>query len=162
MDPNTLKSYRPVANIKFIAKIIEKAASCQVIQHVSDHNLGEMFQSAYKAHHSTETALLQVRSNILQSLDDNKAVLLVLLDMSAAFDTIDHGILINRLESRFGITGDALQWFKTYLRDRSTRVMINNDMSQQHVFNYSVPQGSIVGPQGFIMYTHPVGDIITL
>ena len=90
MDPNILKSYRPVANIKFIAKIIEKATSSQVVQHVNDHNLGEMFQSAYKAHHSTETALLQVKNNIMQSLDDNKVVLLVLLDLSAAFDTIDH------------------------------------------------------------------------
>ena len=160
MYPNTLKSYRPVANIKFMAKIIEKAASSQVIQHVNDHNLGEMFQSAYKTHHSTETALLQVKNNILQSLDDNKVVLLVLLDLSAAFDTIDHGILIDRLKTRFGINGTALQWFKTYLKDRSTRVMINNVMSLQHVLNYSVPQGSIVGPQGFIMYTHPVGDII--
>ena len=61
--------------IKFIAKIIEKAASRQVIQHVNDHNLGEMFQSAYNAHHSTETALLQVKNNIMKSLDDNKVVL---------------------------------------------------------------------------------------
>ena len=72
-----------------------------------------MFQSAYKTHHSTETALLQVKNNILQSLDDdNKVVLLVLLDLSAAFDTIDHGILIDRLKTRFGINGTALQWFK--------------------------------------------------
>ena len=98
IDSNILTSYRPVANIKFIAKIIEKAASSQVIQHVNDHNLGEMFQSAYKAHHSTETALLQVKNNIMQSLDDNRVVLLVLLDLSAAFDTIDHGILIDRLK----------------------------------------------------------------
>ena len=160
MDPNILKSYRPVVNIKFIAKIIEKAASSHVIQHVNDHNLGEMFQSAHKAHHSIKTALLQVKNNIMQSLDDNKVILLVLLDLNAAFDTIDHGIVIDRLKTRFGINGAALQWFKTYLKDRSTRVMINNIMSQQHILNYSVPQGSIVGPQGFIMYTHPVGDII--
>ena len=61
--------------------------------------------------------------------------------------------LIDRLESRFGITGNALQWFRTYLKYRSTRVMINNAMSRHHIFNYSVPQGSIVGPQAFIMYT---------
>ena len=97
MDSNILKSYRPVANIKVIAKVIEKAASSQVIRYVSDGNLGEMYQSAYKANHSTETALLQVRSNILKSLDADKAVLLVLLDLSAAFDTIDHSILIDRL-----------------------------------------------------------------
>ena len=67
------KSYRPVANIKFIVKIIEKAASSQVIQHVNDHNPGEMFQSAYKAHHSTETALLQVKNNILNMRKENES-----------------------------------------------------------------------------------------
>ena len=81
-------------------------------------------------------------------------------DLNAAFDTTDHGILIDRrLKSRFGINGAALQWFKAYLKDRSTRVMINNVMSQQHILN-SVPHGSILGPQGFTIYTHPVGDII--
>ena len=138
-----------MANIKFIAKFIEKAASGQVIQHVSDHYIGDMFQSAYKVHHSTETVLLQVKNNVMQSRDDNKVVLLVLLDLSTAFDTIDHGILIDRLETRFGINGAALQWFKTYLKYRSTRVMINNVMSHQHILNYSVPQGSMMGPQGF-------------
>ena len=160
LDRGELKSYRPVANIKFIAKLIEKAASRQVIQHVGDHDLGEPFQSAYKTHHSTETALLQVRNYILQALDANKAVLLVLLDLSAAFDTIDHDILINRLKTSFGINGSTLAWFRSYLTDRSTQVMVNNEMSRWHILNYSVPQGSIVGPQGFIMYTHPVGDII--
>lgn len=160
LDPNAFRSYRPVANIKFIAKVIEKAASNQVIDYVSTHDLGETFQSAYKTHHSTETALLQVRSHILQSLDNNKGVLLVLLDLSAAFDTIDHSILINRLECRFGITGAALGWFGSYLQDRSMRVSINNVMSEEHILLYSVPQGSIIGPQGFIMYIHPIGDII--
>ena len=149
-----------MANIKFIGKVIEKAASYQVIDHVSANNLGEMFQSAYKSHHSTETALLQMRSKILHSLDRNKAVLLVLLDMSAAFDTISHSILINRLERRFGITGTAISWFRSYLQDRCKRVSINDALSEQHIINYSVPQGSIVGPQCFIMYTHPIGDII--
>ena len=160
MDANLLKSYRPVANIKFIGKVIEKAASCQVIEYVSNNNLGEIYQSAYKAHHSTETALLQVKNYIMDSLDSGKAVLLVLLDMTAAFDTVDHAILTNRLQSRFGVTGSAIEWFRSYLKDRRMKVMINNDMSVEHVLNYSVPQGSIVGPQGFIMYTHPVGDII--
>ena len=76
----------------------------------------------------------------------------MLFDLRAAFGTIDHSIWIDRLESRFGVTGDALQWFRTYFKDRSTRVMINHAMSRHHIFNYSVPLGSVVGPQAFIMY----------
>ena len=160
LDPNTLKHYRPVSNIKFISKIIEKAASCQVIDHVDSNNLGEKFQSSYKKTHSTESALLKVKNDLLQSIDDNKAVLVVLLDMSAAFDTVDHALFLQRLDKRFGIRGYANSWFKTYLENRTTKVAINQMFSDDHILKYSLPQGSIIGPQGFIMYTSPIGDII--
>ena len=114
LDPNTLKQYRPVSNIKFISKIIEKAASCQGIDHVDSNNLGEKFQSSYKKTHCTESALLKVKNDLLQSFDDNKAVLMVLLDMSAAFDKVDHALFLQRLDKRFGIRDCANSWFKTY------------------------------------------------
>ena len=155
-----LKNYRPVSNIKFISKIIEKAASCQIVDYVDSNRLGEKFQSSYKKHHSTETALLKVKSDILQSIDNNKAVLMVLLDMSAAFDTVDHALFLQRLDKRFGIRGFANSWFKTYLENRTTKVAINQVFSDDHILKYSLPQGSIIGPQGFIMYTSPIGDII--
>jgi hypothetical protein len=160
LDANTLANYRPVANIKFLAEVIEKVVSSQVRSHVDSFGLGEKYQSSYKKHHSTETALLRVKNDALQFLDDNKAVLLVLLDMSAAFDTVDHSILVQRLENCFGLHERVSSWFKSYLCDRSTRVTIKNDFSREHILTCSVPQGSIIGPQGFIMYTHPVGDII--
>ena len=100
---NTLKNYRPISNLPFLSKVIEKAASRQVMAHVDSNNLGEPFQSSYKRHHSTETALLKVKNDLLRSLDNNKAVLMVLLDMSAAFETVDHDILLARLESKIGI-----------------------------------------------------------
>ena len=131
-----------------------------MISHVNNNILGEKFQSAYKTHHSTETALLKVKSDILQSLDQNNAVLLVLLDMSAAFDTVDHQILVDRLERLFGISGTAKAWFTLYLDNRRTRVSVRRAQSVEHVLKFSVPQGSVIGPQCFIMYTHPVGDII--
>ena len=159
-DPNVLKSYRPVANITFLSKMIEKVVTSQVTEHVDCNGLGEEYQSAYKRHHSTETARLRVKNDVMQSLDKGRAVLMVLLDMSAAFDTVDHGILLNRLESRFGINGVVNSWFGSYLSDRSTRVTIKNTFSRQHTLNYSLPQGSIIGPQCFTLYITPVGDII--
>ena len=104
--------------------------------------------------------MLKVKSDILQSLDRNNAVFLVLLDISAAFDTVDHHILVDRLESLFGISGTVKAWFRSYLDNRHTRVSIRRAQSVEHVLKFSVPQGSVIGPQCFLMYTHPVGDII--
>ena len=139
--------------MKFMSKVIEKAASCQVTTHVDDNNLGEIHQSSYKRFHSTESALLKVKNDILQYVDHGKVVLVVLLDMSAAFDTVEHSILLNRLESHFGIKGSVLSWYESYFEKRSVRVTIKNTVSDEHTLTYSLPQGSIIGPQGFIMYT---------
>ena len=117
-------------------EIIEKAASCQVIDHVDSNNLGEKFQSSYKKTHSTESALLKVKNDLLQSIDENKAVLMVLLDMSAAFDTVDHALFLQRLDKRFGIRGCANSWFKTYLENRATKVVINQMFSDDHILKY--------------------------
>jgi len=160
MDPNSLKSYRPIANITFLSKVVEKAATCQVTDHVDSNCLGEQYQSAYRRYHSTETALLKVKNDILQSLDQGNAVFMVLLDMSAAFDTVDHSILLDRLQTRFGIGGVVKSWFSTYLHNRTIKVTVKNTFSKEHHLTYSLPQGSIIGPQGFTLYTAPVGDII--
>ena len=114
LDHNILKHYRPVANIKFMSNVIEKAASYQVTNHIDSNDLGENYQSSYKRFHSTETALLKVKSDILQYVDNNKTVLLVLLDMSAAFDTVDHPILLQRLRNRFGLRESVASWFQSY------------------------------------------------
>ena len=160
LDGNVLKNYRPVANMKFLSKVVEKAASNQVTTYVDNHNLGETNQSAYRRFHSTETALLKVKSDILQHVDHGKIVFLVLLDMSAAFDTVDHPILLERFKTQFGIDGSVLSWFNSYLDNRNVRVSVNNNLSNEHILTYSLPQGSIIGPQGFIMYTSPIGEII--
>ena len=82
-------NFRPISNLKLVSKLIEKAAAVQLTDHVQTHHLDEMFQSAYKVSHSTETALLKVQNDILRAVDDNKSVILLLLDLSAAFDTVD-------------------------------------------------------------------------
>jgi hypothetical protein len=124
------------------------------------HNLHEPMQSAYRSFHSTETALLRVQNDILHAIDTQHCVLLVLLDLSAAFDTVDHGILLNRLSSRFGVTDDALAWFASYLKDRKQSVLIDGSTSEQHILDRNVPQGSVLGPILFTNYTAPVGDIV--
>ena len=101
-----------------------------------------------------------MKSDFSQYVDNNKTVLLVLLDMSAAFDTVDHPILIQRLRDRFGLRESVASFFQSCFENRTMRVSIKNVLSDEHVLNYSLPQGSIIGPQGFILYTSPVGDII--
>ena len=90
-----------------------------MIEHVTNNCLDEIMQSAYKEFHSTETALVKVFNDIAVDIDRNRAVILLLLDLSAAFDTVDHSILLNRLAHRFGLRGSALAWFRSYLSDRS-------------------------------------------
>ena len=118
-------NFRPVSNLKFLSKVIEKAAAIRLTNYLCDNDLNESLQSAYKKHHSCETALLRVQNDILKSIDDKQCVVLLLLDLSAAFDTVDHKILLHRLRSRFGIKGKALSWLQSYLTDRSQSVQID-------------------------------------
>jgi hypothetical protein len=155
-----LKNYRPVSNLPTLGKILEYPAISRFNDHLQYNNLTEEFQSAYKAAHSTETALLRVKNDIAQELGHGRVVLLVLLDMSAAFDTIDHDILVNRLQTEYGIEGCVLNWFNSYLRERSSRVKISGCFSHVHPLNYGVPQGSVAGPPIFTAYSKPVTDII--
>ena len=129
LDKEEMKNYRPVSNIPIISKLIEKIVSSRILQHLAFNNLHTNFQSAYKKHHSTESALLRVANDILRYIDNKKSVLLILLDLSAAFDTIDHDILLARAHSRFGIDGKALYWLNAYLKDRMQTVSIGNNNS---------------------------------
>ena len=114
-----------------------------------------MFQSAYRMGHSTETALTRIHNDILLAIDDNSCVMLVLLDLSAAFDTVDHDIPLGRLEHRFRITGKTLSWFKSYLTDRTQFVTVANDHSTIRNLLCGVSQGSVLVPILYSMYTAP-------
>jgi len=160
LDWNDFKNYRPISNIAFMGKIIEKAAIIQVNEHMQANDLEEVFQSAYKNKHSTETALIKVKNDITLALDDNMAVFLIMLDLSAAFDTIDHDILLHRLEHGFGIKGTSLKWFDSYITDRHFKVSVASVMSDKFALNCGVPQGSIIGPRVFTMYAQHVACII--
>jgi hypothetical protein len=160
LDPDIFKNYRPISNLTFLSKITEKVVSIRTHEYMTANNLHEAYQSAYKQLHSTETALVRVHDDILHAVDDGKMCLIVLLDLSAAFDTVDHAILLKRLSSHYGVEGTALQWFRSYLTGRDQSVIINGVKSQPLLLNCSVPQGSILGPELFSMYAAPVAKII--
>ena len=131
----------------------------RINEHLDQHHLREPLQSAYLTNHSTETALIKVFNDILCAVDDRQCVMLVLLDLSSAFDTIDHDMMLSRLESLFGIDGDALAWIKSYFRQRSQKVVINGCSSTPVPLTTGVPQGSVVGPGIFPVYTKPIGTV---
>ena len=129
LDHEAYSHFRPISNLKFISTVVEKAVSYQLVNHLQENNLEERFQSAYKSFHSTETALVKVHNDIVTAIDNHQQVILVLLDLSAAFDTIDHKILLSRLSTCFGIRGKVLRWFQSYLADRKQAVSVNGSTS---------------------------------
>ncbi|KAK2152371.1 hypothetical protein LSH36_330g03014 [Paralvinella palmiformis] len=122
--------------------------------------LCEDLQSAYRRSHSIEAGLLKVQSDILESLDNGCVTVLVILDMSAVFDTLDHGILLSHFENVFGNSGSALKWIASYLPDRSQVVVIDSEHSKPVLLKYGVPQGSVLGQKKYTMYAKPLGAII--
>ena len=129
LDCNLLQNYRPISNLTLISKTIEKVVSAQLNTYLKDNNLLEPCQSAYRQGHSTETALVRVQNDVICAVGQRKAVLLVLLDLSAAFDTVNHQLLIKTLQ-QLGIRGTMLHWFSTYLVGRLQRIKVNGVTSQ--------------------------------
>ena len=160
LDPDILKNYRPVSNLSYISKLLERVVAGRLTDYMTENNLHEHLQSAYKPGHSTETALVKVQNDILTSIDQHGVVILVMLDLSAAFDTIDHDILFSRMENTLGITGQALAWFKSYLSGRTLRIKIDKSFSELQDILWSVPQGSVLGPLLFLIYLLPLGKLI--
>ena len=146
--------------MKFLSKLVEKSVFVQLNNYLTVKGLHERFQSAYKAHHSTETALLTITNDILLSLDRRGNVFLLLLDLSAAFDTVNHSLLLSRLKNSFGVTGTVLQWFHSSLSGRSQFVEINDTKSSVRDLTVGVPQGSGLGPIFYLLYTAPLAEII--
>ena len=149
-----------ISNLSFISKILEKVVLKQTCKHLERYNLLDDHQSAYRKNHNTETALLKIMNDLLCNSDFGNISILVLLDLSAAFDTIDHQILLDRLNISFGLSDCVLNWFKSYLTNRTQCISVNNSLSVSAVISYGVPQGSILGPLLYTIYTTPLCKVI--
>ena len=144
-----LKNYRPISNLSFLSKVIEKAVQAQLQKHFGKPSLLPNHQSAYRQHHSTETTLLNMCDNILKH---GKCTSMVCLDLSAAFDTVNHKILLGILKSYFGNSDHALDWIFSYPSKRNFLVQIGQFTSKTIEIDFSFPQGSILGPILFNCY----------
>ena len=158
-DPELNSSYRPVSNLPFFSKLHEKAALLQIQNHIDKNKLNPEFQSAYQSGHSCETAVCRVVNDMQKMVANGQMVVLAQLDMSAAFDTVDHKTLLDLLCLKFGITGKVLSWLESYLHGRSFSVKIQYVRGGRVLLVYGVPQGSILGPLLFILYISDIQKI---
>ena len=158
LDQDMLKNctYRPVSNLSFLSKLMERAVLLRLTDHVSRNDLLERNQSAYRQNHSTETVLLHISNCLFESTDQGRVSILSLLDLSVAFDTLDHSILLERLHTTFGIFSSALRWLYSYILDR-LQVVVNNISSTPKRLHFGVPKGS---DQYYLFYIEPISRIV--
>ena len=159
LDANELRNYRPVSNLSFLSKLLEKVVQVRIQGFFDSNELMPEMQSAYRRFHSTETAVTKVFNDLLLAADAGQMSALCLLDLTAAFDTVDHELLLLRLERQFGLRGIVLTWFRSYLTGRSFRVVYSSSTSSTVYIVCSVPQGSVLGPLLFIVYTADLATI---
>ena len=161
LDKKLPVNYRPISNLNNISKILEKLFLVRFQPHVTASPNYNPYQSAYRKKHSTETALTLTLDNIFHASDRSKSTILVALDLSAAFDLVDHELLISRLKTSFGIDGLVLQWILSYLSDRSQFVSLGSSTSPPTRCSIGVPQGSVLGPLFFTLYISPLAKILS-
>ena len=159
-DKNELSNYRPVSSITTLSKIMEKIVYARLMTYLTQNDLLPQRQSAYRPGHSTETTLMRFHEDLTQAQNSGKITCVILLDSSAAFDTVDHKILIERLNKRYGIQHQALKWIENYLQDRVYSVRIKTTYSTPESMECGVPQGSVLGPVLYTLYTSPISDIV--
>ena len=150
MDVNDAASYRPISNLSFLSKIVEKVVDARLTEHVESHRLLPRFQSAYCPFHSTETAVVSILNDMITAVDSGRIGALMLLDLSAAFDTVDHSVLL-----------DIFLASPAKLLDGSAHqtVHFGGTASDDTALLFGVPQGSVLGPKVFSQYAEDVADI---
>ena len=154
------RNYCPVSNLKFVSKVMEKCVLKQFINHFNCNKLIPDYQSAYHSNYSYETAVVKLVDDILNNMESKKGTALMAIDLSAAFDTVDHDILLSVLHNKFVIRGVALNWFDSYLRPRYCKVCIAESYSTHRKLDFSVPQGSCAGTNIFNAYTSTLTSVI--
>ena len=157
-DRDDPSNSRPISLLPIISKVCEKAAHSQLVRFLQDHSIIHPFQSSNRKSHSTESALIYFTDEILKNMDEKHISVVVLLDMTRAFDSIHHDILLAKLR-RIGISSSALVWFSSYLSGCKQVVRIGNTVSEQLELRFGVPQGSILGPVLFTLYVNELLSI---
>ena len=161
LDEADPSSYRPISNLSYVSKLFERLVARRLVEFVDRHQLLPSTQSGFRRGHSTETVIVSVLSELLDAVDRGDTAILTLLDLSAAFDTVDHEVLLERLRVSFGFDGRALSWFRSYLQGRSQHVRCGGKRSAASDVVCGVPQGSVLGPILFIIYTADLASIVT-
>nr|XP_060615104.1 uncharacterized protein LOC132764950 [Anolis sagrei ordinatus] len=158
LDPTQFVNYWPVSNLPYLGKILERVVASQLQDFLVDTDYLDQAQSGFRPGHGTETALVALVDDLRRELDRGSVSLLVLLDLSSAFDTVDHGILLGRLAG-MGLGGTALNWFNSFLRNRSQRVEYMDQVSDGSPLLCGVPQGAILSPLLFNIYVRPLASL---
>ena len=154
------QNYRSVSNLTFLSKVVQKITLNQFTQHCEDYHLLPDYQSAYRKFHSCKTILIKLFNHLFWAMEKQEVTAMTILDLSAAFDTVNHDLLLEDLNKRFGVKRRALKWYEQYLKPRKFKVSINNTYSKEQTINYSVLQGSIQGVFLFNAYASTIPDVI--
>ena len=152
MDKDMYKNYRPVSNLLFLEKLTERVVAVRLEKQMTDNQLHSEEANGYKGGHSTELLMTKIVNDLLINCDEKKPTIVLLLDLSAAFDTVDQEKLLEILKNEIGIVGIALEWFRSFLTERTQRVKINDAYSEMMKLLYGVTQGSVLGPPLFNIY----------
>ena len=145
-----------MSNLTYISKLVECVVCNQLMEYAGKTRNLEALQLACRADHSTKTALLKVKTDILNNMDQKRVTFLVLLDLSVACDLVSFKLLLNHLYYRFGVTGTALKWIESYLTNRTQRVKIDDMESGPVTLKWGVPQGSVLGLILYTLFTSPL------
>lgn len=160
LDPEDYNNYRPIANLPYISKLTERLVARRLCDFLMKNGILDPKQSAYRCNFSCETALTYVCDYTRAAMDNGRVTILVLLDLSAAFDCVDHRLLLAQLKS-IGVHGNALNWFSLYLSQRQQSVLLDSTISPPLPLNMGVPQGSVLGPILFSIYLLGINKIMT-
>ena len=158
-DKTEVGNYRPVSILSIISKVVEKVVYDQIETYLDEKKLLYKFQSGFRGRFSTDTCLIHLTDIIKFEMDKGHLIGMVLLDLQKAFDTVDHGILLMKMEA-LGFSQDVIRWFRSYLSDRRQLVDLSGTLSSSAAISCGVPQGSILGPLLFLIYVNDMSGAV--